>query len=110
MPNGHAASRLDHKIQFRLSGRDYELLAEEAEASRLRVNELARKLVSGRMRQGRETASLDPAIVLQLQEVGLRLRHMLPVVGDDFGLRFKIAEVCRRIERLVDLSVSGGIR
>ncbi|WP_367872972.1 hypothetical protein [Luteolibacter sp. Populi] len=110
MPDGNAASRLDQKIQFRLSGRDYALLAEEAEASRLRVNELARQLVAGRAQRGRETLSLDPAIVLQLQEIGLRLRPMLPVIGDDPALRFKVAEVCRRIERLVDVAVSGGSR
>jgi hypothetical protein len=107
MSDRHPTYALIHTVKFRLSEPDHVRLAGQAVALRLRVNELARQLVTERSRRRVATPALDPAVVIQLQAIGLRLREMLASGACDAGLSAIIGDLCLRIEQLIDHAISG---
>jgi hypothetical protein len=107
MSDGHPARPLLHTVKFRLSETDHARLAQQAGVLRLRVNELARQLVTERSHRRVATPALDPAVVIQLQTIGLRLREMLASGACDAGLRSSIADLCLRIEQIIEHAISG---
>lgn len=102
-----AANRLTRTVKFRVSERDHARLIRRAEAARLRVNELARQLVTGNARRNIDAPALDPSVVLLLQDIGLRLRRIRAGIGFDPGLCARIDDLCRRIENLMDHAAAG---
>lgn len=107
MSDRHTKTPLVHTVKFRLGEPDHALLARQAAALRLRINELARQLVTERSRRRVAVPALDPAIVIQLQTVGVRLREILSAGAGDAGLRAGIGDLLLRIERLLDHAISG---
>ena len=106
MSDRHPESRLIHIVRFRLNEPDHARLARHAEALRLRVNECARQLVIEKSRGGVNAVPLDPAAIVRLQAVGVRLREVS--CGDcDPALRARLGDLLQRIEQLIDLAVSG---
>lgn len=101
------ANRLIHTVKFRLSEPDHARLAGQAEVLRLRVNELARQLVTERARRPAPPPALDPAVVIRLQMIGLRLRDILSGCGCDPELRAHIIDLLQRIDELMDRALSG---
>lgn len=107
MSDSHPARPLIHTVKFRLSEPDHARLARQAGDLRLRVNELARQLVTERSRRRVARPALDPAVVIQLQAIGLRLREMLSGDACDAGLGASIADLCLRIEQIIEYAISG---
>lgn len=98
--------RLTHTVKFRLSEPEHVRLTKHAEARRLRVSELARQLVTARSRHPVEVSALDPAILIQLQAIGVCLRQILSGGGCAPDLCARIADLCQRIEALTDHVIS----
>ena len=94
-------------INFRIGEADHARLKRQAESLRLRVNELARQLVTKRSVEGAAPPSLDPAIVIQLQVIGLRLREIISCDGCAPDLRTGIGDILPRIEKLIEFAISG---
>jgi hypothetical protein len=101
------ANRLIHTVKFRLSEPDHARLAGQAGVLRLRVNELARQLVTERARRPATPPALDPAVVIQLQMIGLRLRDILSGGACDPDLRAHINDLLLRIDQIMDHALSG---
>jgi hypothetical protein len=108
MPDRHPSPRLTHTLKFRLSEAELERLAQQAEVQRMRITELARQLVTGKSRKPASVPALDPALVIQLQDIGVRLRDMLADAACAPDLRERIGALCIRIEQLIDNAISGG--
>lgn len=108
MPDRHPSPRLTHTLKFRLSEADHARLAQQAEVHRMRITELARQLVIGKTRKPANTPALDPALVIQLQDIGVRLRDMLADAACAPDMRERIGTLCVRIEQLIDHAISGG--
>jgi len=100
--------RLSHTIKFRLAEADYERLARKAEAHHLRVNEFARQMVTKSAPRVAATPALDPAVVIQLQDIGVRLRQLLNADDCPPELCEKINGLCHLIEGLLDHALAGG--
>jgi hypothetical protein len=107
MTDRHPTNTLVHMVKFRLGEPEHARLAQQAAALRLRVNELARRIVTEKSRRSVEVPALDPAIVIQLQAVGVRLREILSSVACDAGLHIGIGDLLVRIESLLDHAISG---
>ncbi|HWL52834.1 MAG TPA: hypothetical protein VNQ90_10385 [Chthoniobacteraceae bacterium] len=108
MADRHSSPRLTHTIKFRLGEADYDRLARQAEAHHLRVNEFSRQMVTGRSAQMAGAPALDPAVVIPLQDIGVRLRQMLGENTCPPAMRERIGGLCQSIERLIDHAIAGG--
>ena len=106
MSDPHPDHRLTQTVKFRLSEPEHARLARQADVRRLRVNELARQLVTERSNRPVETPALDPAILIQLQAIGVCLRGLLVGGGCAPDLCARIADLCQRIETLTDHVIS----
>lgn len=106
MSDRHPSQALAHTIKFRVSAQDHAALIREAEAQRLRVNEMARRLVCAKSRRSPGRPALDPAIVIQMQDVGLRLREIIADGGCTPDLRARIADLCEKIESFINLAIA----
>lgn len=106
MIDGPPAHPLTHTVKFRLSELDHARLARQAEAHRVRINELARQLVLDKSRRSARRPVLDPAIVIQMQHIGLQLRQMLADGGCAPGLCARIAELCWKIEAFINETIA----
>jgi len=106
MSDRRPAQHLIHTVKFRVSEQDHARLASLAEYSRVRINELARQLVLEKSRRTIRRAQLDPAIVIQLQDIGLLLRQMLADGSCNPDLRSRIADLCQKIEVLIDHAIA----
>lgn len=106
MSDDRPAHRLSHLVKFRLGEQDHARLVSQAEAHRLRVNELARRLVTEKSRRPVAQPLVDPVILIQLQDIGLRLRQMLADGGCSPDLCGRIAALCQKIEALINHVIS----
>lgn len=106
MIDGPPAQSLTHTVKFRLSASDHAHLVRQAEVHRVRINELARQLVLDKSRRHMERPTLDPAIVIQMQDIGLQLRQMLADGGCAPGLCARIAELCWKIESFINEAIA----
>lgn len=98
--------RLTQTVKFRLSEPEHARLVKQAAARRLRVNELARQLVTARSGRPADVPALDPALLIQLQAIGVCLRGLM--VGGGFApdLCARMDDLCQRIEALTDHVIS----
>ena len=103
-------ARLSRSVSFRLNEADYARLAYQAAVLNLRVNELARILA---MDQGPTMSvqiyrSVDPALITQLIALGNNLNQMVKRFHMSGRVSPHLADLCLKIEELIDRAIEEG--
>lgn len=91
-------------ISFRMTESEFARLAQNAAATKLQPNQLARALALSRIERLVIKASQqrDPALVKQLYHIGHNLNQLVKNAHVFGRISPRIEELCRRIEALMD--------
>ena len=100
--------RMPHVISFRITEKDYTLLAHKAATADISVNDLARRICLSRVEQIviAPSRAVDPALITQIHYIGHNLNQMAKRMHMSGRISPHVDDLCRRIEALIDEAIA----